>query len=125
MRADLAQRYHLNIDDVWAGRVSAYHVIVLIGQLAADPHTRMYALAGGNPELQGWDANTVLAARTHNLIAGIVAGLGGKRIKLDDLLIDFPAPARADEAEEAEPKTLADFIAQRVDTGQLGDFFTP
>ena len=107
---------------MWAGKVSAYHVIVLIGQLATDAHTRVYALAGGNPELQGWDANTVLAARTHNLIAGIVAGLGGKRVNLDDLLVDFPGPKQPD---LPEPKTLADFIAQRIDTGQVGDFFTP
>lgn len=107
---------------MWAGKVSAYHVIVLIGQLAADANTRVYALAGGNPDLQGWNANTILAARTHNLIAGIVAGLGGKRVNLDDLLVDFPAPKAA---ELPEPKTLAEFIAQRVDSGAVGDFFTP
>lgn len=102
--------------------MTAYHVIVLIGQLAADPHTRVYGLAGGNRELQGWDANTIMAARTHNLIAGILAGLGGKRIKLDDLLVEFPAPRAAT---PAEPKTLAEFITQKLDTGQVGEFFTP
>jgi len=73
--------------------------------------------------MQGWDINTVLAARTHNLMAGIVAGLGGRGVKIDDLLVDFPAPKSV--APDPEPRTLAEFIAQRVDNGQLGDFFTP
>lgn len=56
-------------------------------------------------------------------MAGIVAGLGGRRVKIDDLLVDFPAAQNA--TPEPEPRTLAEFIAQRVDNGQLGDFFTP
>ncbi|MCZ4066427.1 MULTISPECIES: hypothetical protein [Microbacterium] len=107
---------------MWAGKVSARHIVVLTGQLTANPHSRVFALAGKNPELQGWDTATAIAARTHNLIAGLLAGLA-KGVDLDAVLITYPS---ADEP-DAEPtqQSLADFIRTHIDGGVLEDFFTP
>lgn len=106
MRADLAQFYSgLNYDDVWTGRVSAYHVIILTEQLLLNPHSRVFALRGGNADLQGWDVATVVAARAHNLLAGLIAGLS-KGVDLESLLITYPT---AEVAAPPTPMTLAEF----------------
>ncbi|KJL39906.1 hypothetical protein [Microbacterium trichothecenolyticum] len=103
----------MRIDDVWAGKESAWHVVVLTEQLVRNPHSRVFAERGGTPELQGWDATAVIAARTHNLIAGIIAGLSSGT-SLDDLLIAYPSAKQA----PPEPKTLAELFG----SGALGFF---
>ena len=86
----------------------AWHVVVLVEHLVLNPQSRVFALRGGTPELQGWDAATVIAARTHNLIAGLVAGLAGGDVKMADLTIDYPGSTSA-EAEPERQMTLAEF----------------
>ncbi|MGO2188180.1 MAG: hypothetical protein ACTH4Y_08025 [Microbacterium gubbeenense] len=108
MRADLQQFYGIDIDDVWAGRVSARHVLILAHQLTAVPDSRVFALRGGTPQLQGWDSGTVIAARTHNLIVTLINGLSGKSGDVpDDLFIHYPGTQK--KPVEDQPKTLADF----------------
>ena len=89
---------------MWAGRVAARHVAILTHQLITNRNSRVFAIHGGTPELQGWDTPTMIQARTHNLIAGLLAGLGGG--KTDGLYIEYPKPPQA---EVAQPKTLAEF----------------
>lgn len=93
---------------------------MLTEQLVLNPHSRVFAIRGGTPELQGWDAATVMAARTHNLIAQLIAGLGGDSVDIKDLLIEYPG------RKEAEPipvaSTLSDFIERFVDNGAMTEF---
>lgn len=104
MRADLQQFYGLNIDDVWAGRVSARHVVIVTRQLALNPHSRTFATRNGDALAQGWDAATVIAARTHNVLVGFLSGFGGE--PNDELFVKFPG---VDKPEVEQPKTLAEF----------------
>lgn len=78
---------------------------MLTEQLLLNPHSRVFALRGGTPELQGWDANTVVAARSHNLIASLIAALS-TGVDLESLLINYP---KAADVAPAGPKTLAEF----------------
>jgi hypothetical protein len=103
----------VRIDEVWEGREDAWHVVILAEQLVRNPHSRVHAIRGGTPELQGWDANTIVLARTHNLIAGLIAGLSSGA-NLDDILITYPAP---EPEQKPEPQTLAELFA-----GGLGFF---
>ena len=107
LRADLAQFYGLNVDDVWTGDLSVRHVIVLTEHLMLNPHSRVYAIRGGSPELQGWDAATVVAVRTHNLIVSLLQGLSGK--KDPEMFIDYPG-AEEHENTILQPATLADLV---------------
>jgi len=107
MRADLAQFYTINLDHAWTGEQPVGHIIALTEHLALNPQSRVFAIRGGAPDLQGWDAATVVAARTHNLIAGLIAGLSGPKFKLEDILIEYPGPKT--EAEEAIVPTIAEF----------------
>lgn len=67
-----------------------------------NPRSRVFAIRGGAPDLQGWDAATVIAARTHNLIAGLLQGLSGE--KNEDMFVDYPGV----KPEEKQPATLAE-----------------
>lgn len=80
-------------------------MIVLTEQLLLNPHSRVFALRGGTPDLQGWDASTIVGARTHNLIAGLMAGLS-KGLDLDSLIITYP---KAETVAPQGPTTLAEF----------------
>jgi hypothetical protein len=97
----------VRIDDVWDGIEDAWHVVVLTEQLVLNPQSRVFAARGGTPELQGWDQHTIVLARTHNLLAGIVAGLS-KGTDLEDLLIAYP---KAKPEKAPEPKTLAELMS--------------
>ncbi len=99
---------------MWRGTLDAHRVCVLTENLALVPDSRCYAIRGGAKDLQGWDAATVILARSHNLIAAIIGGLG-KDVDIDDLLIEHPLAKR--EAPKA-PQTLADLMH-----GSLTDFF--
>src|SRR5690606_33790985 len=102
LRSDLAQFYGLNIDDVWNGTLSVRHVLWLAENLVLNPHSRAFAIRGGSPELQGWDAATVIAARTHNHIVALIQGLSGSHDP--DMYIDYPGS----KPEEKQPATLAE-----------------
>lgn len=106
---------------MWAGTLSAHHVVVLAENLVLNARSRVFAIRGGTPELQGWDAHTVIAARTHNLIAGLIAGLS-RNTDLDALLIAYPAAAQHKHEPEAAEQTLADFIRTHIDTGRMEEF---
>lgn len=63
--------------------------------------SRVFAIRGGNPELQGWDANAVLTAR---LINTVLAAVG---VKEDDAYVQYPGRTKD---EDVMPfKTLAEF----------------
>ncbi|WP_307460881.1 hypothetical protein [Microbacterium testaceum] len=87
---------------------------VLTEHLALIPDSRCFGLLGGAKELQGWDAATIVLARSHNLIAAIVGGFS-KDVNIDDLLIEFPGSKAA---APAAPQTLAELM-----NGSLTDFF--
>lgn len=121
MRADLAQFYQVNIDHVWTGLEDPAHVIALTEHLMLNPMSRVFAIRGGAPELQGWDASTIVQARMHNLLAGLIAGLAGKDFKLDDVLIEYPG--RKVEAEEAIAEAIVPTIAE-FSTAMFSKFMT-
>lgn len=72
-----------------------------------NPHSRVYAIRGGSSELQGWDAATIVAVRTHNLIASLVQGLSGKQDP--EMFIDYPGVERQENT-ILQPATLADLV---------------
>lgn len=108
----MAQFYHLNIDDVWTGRLSVRHVLYLANHLVLNPHSRVFAIRGGSPELQGWDAATVVAVRTHNVIVSLIQGLAGK--SNPDMFIDWPGAKQAEEA-AVQPRTIAELLSGALD----------
>ena len=67
--------------------------------------SRTSAIRGGTPQLKGWDNQTVILARLHNLMASLLMGLSGGKGG-DDIFVKFP---KAPEQEAPEMKTLADF----------------
>lgn len=86
---------------MWAGKVSARHVLILAENLVLNPASRVYALRGGNPELQGWDASTRLLARLINTVLSLMG------VKDEAHYVQYPG---REEAEEEMPyKTLAEF----------------
>lgn len=87
------------------------HVVYLAEHLVLNPHSRVYAIRGGSPELQGWDAATVVAVRTHNLIASLIQGLAGE--KDPGMFIDWPGAEKAET--EIQPKTLAELMGGALD----------
>lgn len=87
---------------MWAGTLSAYHVIVLTEHLVLNPHSRVFAIRGGSLELQGWDQATVVAVRTHNLILSLIQGLSGHHDP--EAFIDYPGAT----PEEKQPATIAE-----------------
>lgn len=101
---------------MWAGTLPVHHVIALTEHLNLNPHSRVFAERGGTPELQGWDAATVIAARTHNLIASLIQGLSGA--EHPEMFIDYPgAPV---ETVEIRPATLAELTPAKFDRFMFG-----
>lgn len=86
---------------MWAGRVSARHVIYLAENLVLNPQSRVFAIRGGTPELQGWDTNAVLTARLINVVLGVVG------VKDESVYVQYPG--RADAEAEMPYQTLAEF----------------
>lgn len=73
----------------------------LTEHLQMNPRSRVFAIRGGNPELQGWDTQAVLTARLINTVLAVVG------VKDDAAFVQYPGKA-ADE--EVMPyKTLAEF----------------
>lgn len=97
---------------MWTGAVSVRHVIYLSEHLVLNPHSRVFAIRGGSPELQGWDQATIVAVRLHNLLAGLIQGLSGE--KNPDMFIDWPG-AEKTETTTYQPATLAELIAGPLD----------
>lgn len=96
---------------MWAGTLPCRHVLYLAEHLTLNPHSRVFAIRGGAPELQGWDAAAVIAARTHNLIASVVAGLS-KGEHDPAMFIQYPgATSEETQPREIQPATLADLTA--------------
>ncbi|WP_100813011.1 hypothetical protein [Microbacterium lacus] len=81
-------------------------MLILSHQLVLNPHSRVFAIRGGSPDLQGWDAATVTAVRTHNLIAALLTGLSGGKHD-ESIFIDYPG--RKPEEDEIHFATIADF----------------
>lgn len=79
------------------------HVLYLTEHLAMNPQSRVFAIRGGTPELQGWDAQTVIIARMHNLIASLIQGLSQGEPN-PDMFVDYPGA----KPEEKQPATIAE-----------------
>ncbi|MGF3056144.1 hypothetical protein [Microbacterium sp. YY-01] len=93
---------------MWRGKVGTKHVIYLSEHLCRNPYSRVFALRGGSPQLMGWDQHTVIAARTHNLIASLVSSLSGKHDP--ELFIDYPGGEKKEQTVEViAPATIAEF----------------
>ena len=92
---------------MWSGDLPVRHVIVLSEHLTLNPHSRVFAIRGGSPELQGWDSATVIAARTHNLIASLILGLS--KDKKTDLFIEYPGAEK--HQADVQPRTIAELLA--------------
>ncbi|MFJ4173412.1 hypothetical protein [Microbacterium sp. NPDC089696] len=91
--------------------MSVRHVIYLSEHLVLNPHSRVFAIRGGSPELQGWDSATIVAVRTHNLIVSLIQGLAGQ--KDPEMFIDWPGAEKAETT--VQPKTLAELMAGALD----------
>lgn len=96
---------------MWTGALPVHHVIILTEHLVLNPHSRIYAIRGGSPELQGWDAATVVAVRTHNLIVSLIQGLAGK--KDPEMFIDWPGHEKHETT--VQPKTIAELLSGALD----------
>ena len=88
---------------MWDGKVPVRHVLYLAEHLSLNPRSRVFAIRGGAPDLQGWDAATVIQARTHNLIASLIQGLS-KGEPNPDMFINYPGV----KPEEKQPATIAE-----------------
>jgi hypothetical protein len=91
-------------------------VIFLSEHLALNPHSRVFAIRGGAQELQGWDAATVVAVRTHNLIASLILGLS-KAPAEPGMFIEYPGIT----PEEQQPTTLAEFSVSGFNKFMYGE----
>lgn len=117
LRADFQQFYGLDIDDVWTGALSPSHAYILAQHLKRNPHSRVFAIHGGTPELQGWDAAAIIAARKHNLIAALFQGFS--KDKSRDIFIDYPtAPEQVHST--YRPATLAELTDGHVNNFMYG-----
>lgn len=86
---------------MWAGTLPARHVIALTEHLQLNPRSRVFAIRGGNPELQGWDTNAVLTARLINVVLAFAG------VKDDTAFVQYPGRQAVEE--EMPFKTLAEF----------------
>lgn len=89
------------------------HVLALINHLSLTPQSRVYALEQGDIEWMGWDVNTLVAVRTHDLIASLIAGLS-KDIDAETLRFRLPGeadPLLPQPTEELTFPTIAEFSA--------------
>lgn len=123
MRADLAQFFQLNIDDVWAGRVPVRHVLGLINHLTLMSNSRIYALEQGDIEWMGWDTNTSVLASLHNHVVRLIGGLSNAEDKdVEPLMIRPPGGGGEDQpvAEETFP-TIAEFSARMFTEFMYGE----
>ncbi|WP_156366597.1 hypothetical protein [Microbacterium sp. No. 7] len=84
---------------MWAGTLSARHVIYLTGNLQTNPHSQVFAIRGGTPELQGWDTQAGLIARLINTLLAVVG------VKDPSAFVHYPTA----QAEEMPFKTIAEF----------------
>lgn len=68
-----------------------------------NPNSRVFAIRGGNPELQGWNTQALLTAR---LINTVLAAVG---VKDEAAFVQYPG---REKDEEAMPyKTIAELTA--------------
>jgi hypothetical protein len=80
LRADFAQFYGLNIDDVWAGHIDPAHAVALAEQLKLLPDSRVRSLWLGTIEYLGWSPLMYAIANLYDLVHSVVYSLAGKRI---------------------------------------------
>lgn len=74
-------RLHVDLDDVWAGRVTHRHAIHLLGRSIEEPGNTFRREELGD-ELGGWDTTTAEIAHLSDLLAALLAGLSGKSMNL-------------------------------------------
>lgn len=70
MRAELQHLFHINLDDVWSGRVSVRHALYLLGQAAKYGNSLIRA---DELEMQ-WTPEVQAIAILHDMIAGALSG---------------------------------------------------
>lgn len=76
--------------------------LVLVGELARDDSTHLWAARAGGDQFIGWSEDRALAASTRDILLAIAVGLGGNRVSDSDM---WPRPA----AEQEQAQTIADF----------------
>lgn len=77
--------------------------LLLVEQLAVRDDSHLSAALMGGLQFVGWTQDRMLAAATRDLIAMVLAGLGGTKLPETDL---WPRPARPEVAQAA---TIAEF----------------
>lgn len=117
MTADLAQFYNVNLDDVWAGRVSAGWVLKLASQLVLNPNARVRMIElDGSPLDLGWDASTERIADVFDLFSISIAARGGKGAADD-------APVMPRVGRRGKPRELGEVPSSPV--ADEGELFAP
>ncbi len=85
---------------MWEGKLAANRVVSLTLTLLSDPNSRVFAIREGEPRTRGWDENTLLLARTHNLIASFIASQSKKKPP-PEFWVEYPK-----KKVEEQPKTF-------------------
>ncbi|MFD5864354.1 hypothetical protein ACFWGP_05345 [Agromyces sp. NPDC127015] len=108
LTADLDQFHGIRVDDVWAGRVSARHVLTLAGQLLRNPQSRFRADRLGDDRWIGWTLESSALAGIHDVLLGIGYALAQKQMPADAFFKRPTTPF----VEQAEPNLFAPTIAE-------------
>ena len=106
VEGDLAEFAHLNLEDVWLGKVSARHARVCVEQQFHNPRSRLFdAARNGEHRLHGFDENTRVSIAIHDLLVSVVNGLGKSNAKR------YPMPGVQKEEKRLMAATVRDFDA--------------
>lgn len=109
IEADLAEFAHVNLDDVWLGKVSVRHVNVCVEQQMNNPRSRLFVAArGGNTRWIGHSEDTEVLAGIYDLLAALVKGFGGNAAAWPR--IATPTPAFAPTVAEFNPAKFLSLI---------------
>lgn len=103
MRADFAQFYGLNIDDVWSGSVEPGHALILSEQLKLIPESRVRAEWLGSMTYLGWTPLTYVLANLWDLVQSALYSMAGKKMPSDSAYPRPTAPVKV------EPVAISDF----------------
>jgi hypothetical protein len=103
LRADFAQFYGLNIDDVWSGSLEPGHACSLAEQLKLIPDSRVRALWLGTIEYVGWSPLATIMANLFDLLTSFAYSFGGKAAPKNAFYPRPVVPA------EVKPVAISDF----------------
>lgn len=107
MEADLAEFAHINLDDVWLGRVSVRHALVCVEQQFENPRARLFvAVRGGDTRFRDITDAAFVGMDLFDLIASILKGFGA----------EIPPYRRPGQQPESQPQDKGLFAPN------IGDF---